>query len=276
MTKLHKHFALALLSCFLGVASAQPHSLEALASFFQGLKSPDLEMKNTAGQNLLSYGEWWIEQDVATMRRSFPILFAALEDSDPGIRLQASAFFSVVGPLRQKDGLEIFEGIVPQIIDKFDDPNPRVRGNVMNSLVLLEPGPPLEVMEPLLKKALKDPNTSVRGMAVYGWAKAAPASLEAAYAIANLLEETEDPEARRGLIQKLAFVKQAHPVIVAKLVEQLDKDSERLRMTTARVLGEIGPAAAAALPKLREIASDAATGEELRQQAEAALQSIER
>jgi len=100
--------------------------------------------------------------------------------------------------------------------------------------------------------------------------------LAAADAVARLLDSTTDPESRRGLIQMLGSAKPTHPVIIAKLVEQLDYDNRLLREDTIRALGEIGPPAAQAIQKLRVIASDPSTDQELRAQAEAALRSIEK
>jgi HEAT repeat protein len=72
----------------------------------------------------------------------------------------------------------------------------------------------------------------------------------------------------------LAHAKPRHPAIIRKLIEQLDHDSTLLRQTTVRVLGEIGPPAAKALPKLYEIALDPSTPQELRQGAKATIKSI--
>jgi len=138
----------------------------------------------------------------------------------------------------------------------------------------LEPAPPPEAVEPFLKH-LDDPSGEVRRMAVLGLLRAAPQSQRAVEAVAALLDKKEDSERRREILQTLAFVKPMHPVLLAKVAEQLDEPNELLRFTTLRVLTEIGPPAAIAIHKIREIANDPATGKDLRISAEAALRAIE-
>lgn len=124
------------------------------------------------------------------------------------------------------------------------------------------------------EKHLNDPDYRVRGMAVLGLARAAPDSASAAAAITSLIDRTVDPEARRGLIQRLAHAKPRHPAIIRKLMEQLDDENRLLREDTINALVQIGPPAAEALPKLYEIALDPSTPQELRQGAKSAIKSI--
>ncbi len=254
---------------------SQVRSGEDLQTLFEELKSSDLEVKNRASQGLLSYAKVWIRQDAATMQQVLPTVLAALGDSYPDVGVQASAFFGVIGMFRQKDALEILRPVTDQLIARFDDPNPRVRENLMRAFALAQPAPPYQAVDGFMKH-LKDSDDMVRRLAVYGLVKAAPASLPAAEAVAGLLDETADSEARRELVRVLGKAKLTHPVIIAKLIEQLDRKDERLREDTVYALGEIGPPAAPAIDKLRAIAGDPASGESLRKGAERAIRSIEK
>lgn len=250
-------------------------SQESLPKLFSGLKNPDIEARNRASQAVLSYTVNWIQQDPATMRKAFPAILAALDDDNADVRLQASAFFSGLGRFRKHDGHAILGTLELELIKRFDDPHPRVRANLMAAIASLGPAPAYvaQAIE-AFEKHLNDPDYRVRGMAVVGLASAAPDSASAASAIISLIDRTTDPEARRGLLQRLAHAKPRHPAIIRKLIEQLDHDSTLLRQTTVRVLGEIGPPAAEALPKLYEIALDPSTPQELRQGAKSAIKSI--
>lgn len=275
-TSTHRRFRLAALCLFAVLGQSGLRSQEPLPALFEGLKSTDLESKNRASQALHAYAVNWIQQDPATMRKAFPAVMAALDDDDDGVRIQASAFFGVIGMFRRQDGRAILGTLELDLIRRFDDPNRQVRTNLISAVSSLEPAPAYlaEAIE-AFERHLDDPDSGVRGRALFGLARVAPDSPSAAAAIVSLLDRTADPEARRGLIQSLALAKPRHPAIVRKLIEQLDQDHWQLRLDAIRALGEIGPPASEALPGLRAILLDPSTQQELRRGAEAAIRSIE-
>ena len=234
---------------------AQTRTPKTLSALFEGLKSPDLEVKNRAAGDLLSYVAVWVQQDPSTMQEDLPALLAALEDRHPEVRTQSSTFFRTVAFMRPKDKEEILRPVIYFLIGRFDDPDPRVRTNLMRAIAALEPAPPYQAIEGFTNH-LEDPSPEAQSLAVYGLVRAAPDSLQAAEAVAGLLDNTSDPEARRGLIQMLGAAKSTHPIIIGKLIEQLDSKDGGLRGDTVRALGEIGPPAAQAIQQLRAIASD--------------------
>lgn len=275
-TSTHRRFRLAALGLFVVLGQPGLRSQEPLAALFEGLKSTDLESKNRASQALHAYAVNWIEQDPATMRKAFPAVMAALDDYDDGVRIQASAFFGVIGMLRRHDGRAILGTLELDLIERFNDPQPRVRTNLISAISSLEPAPAYlaEAIE-AFERHLNDPDFGVRGRALLGLARVAPDSPSAAAAIVSLLDRTDDPEARGGLIQRLAFARPRHPAIVRKLIEQLNQDHRQLRLDSVQALGQIGPPAAEALPALRAISLDPSTQPELRQGVEGAIRSIE-
>ncbi len=254
-------------------ASAQPRSPAELYQLFEKLKSSNLEVKNQASQELHAYAQWWLEQDVATMRESLPAALEGLDEPNPAVRRQASAFFGVVTALRCDDISEILSGTVDEIISHFEDPNDRVRGNMIRALALWSPAPPARAIVPFMK-ALEDPSGEVRSLAVYGLVRAAPESDSVAQAIANALDSL-GPEARRELTQSLENARADHPIIVQKLIEQLDDDHRPLVYTTAKALGVLGSEASDAVPRLRMIAEDPDIDDQLREVVNSALRSIQ-
>ena len=159
-----------------------------------------------------------------------------------------------VALLRRNDGAEILRPVTGDLIRRFDDPNARVRANLMRGIALLQPAPPYAAVEGFTNH-LKDPDSEVKRLAVYGLVKAAPVSLSAADAVGGLLDSTSDPEARRELVQVLGAAKPAHPVIIGELVKHLDGESGPLRLAAVRTSGETGPPAAQAIHELRATAS---------------------
>ncbi len=269
-------FRLAALGLFVVLGQPGLRCQEPLPALFEGLKSTDLDSKNRASQALHAYAVNWIQQDPATMRKAFPAVMAALDDDDDGVRIQASAFFGVIGMLRRHDGRAILGTLELDLIERFNDPQPRVRTNLIAAISSLEPAPAYlaEAIE-AFERHLNDPDFGVRGRALFGLARVAPDSPSATAAIVSLIDRTADPEERRGLIQRLALARPRHPAIVRKLIEQLSHDHHQLRLDSVRALGNLGPPAAEALPALRAILLDPSTNQELRQVAEAAIRSIE-
>lgn len=271
----------ALLICLglsVGTVSGQPRSPDELPLLFEELASPDLEIKNNASHQLGAYAKWWIQQDVEVMRKSLPYALRALKSPDSGVRKQASAFFGIVGMLRTQVAARIFEGYIDEIIAHFGDPNDQVRGNMIRSLATMEPSPPQEAIEPFLEMLRQTRGRGEGGKnALFGLLRAAPGSEEVAKTIANILDESTSAEARRGIILVVAQARpqQPHPLIIEKLIEQLEVDHRLLRFTTSRALGAIGAAAVDAVPKLRAIVDDPETDDDLRITVEAALRSIE-
>lgn len=275
-TSTHHRFRLAALCLFVVFGQSGLRSQEPLPALFEGLKSTDLESQNRASQALLSYSVNWIQQDPETMRKAFPALIAALDDDDDGVRIQASAIFGGIGMFRRHDGRAILGTLELDLIERFDDPNRQVRTNLISVVSSLEPAPAyLAQAIEAFERHLNDPDFGVRGRALFGLARVAPDSPSATAAIVSLIDRTADPEARRGLIQRLALARPRHPAIVRKLIEQLNQDHHQLRLGSVRALGNIGPPAAEALPPLRAILLDPSTQQELRQVAEAAIRSIE-
>ena len=134
-------FRLAALGLFVVLGQPGLRSQEPLAALFEGLKSTDLDSKNRASQALHAYAVNWIQQDPATMRKAFPAVMAALDDDDDGVRIQASGFFAGIGMFRRHDGRAILGTLELDLIERFNDPQPRVRTNLIAAISSLEPAP---------------------------------------------------------------------------------------------------------------------------------------
>lgn len=266
---------LMMLATLIRSAPAQSPAPKTLERILEDLVSANVEVRNKAREAGHAYLDEWRRRDVDGMREDLPVLMAAINRPDPGVRLSASAFLATVALLRPGDVMAFLAGYEREVLGGFHDPHSVVRANLVRCFALAEPAPPRLAVEPFMN-ALEGPPSESRKLAVLGLARAAPESLAAADAIVTLLDRIEDPEERRESIQVLAFAKPAHPVIIAKLVEQLEMDHALLLEDTIRTLGEIGtPAAAQAGAKLRALADDVNADPEMRSNAAAALRAVE-
>lgn len=264
----------------IGVVSAQQMTPDEVALLFKELASPDPEIKSEASRRLGGFSEWWIQQDVDEMRNYLPVALHGLRSSDAAVRVPASGFFAIVAMLRPHVADRIFQGLIEEIIGYFDDPHERVRRNMVGSIAMMQPAPPQEAVEPLMDLIRKAPSRVpgelwLAGVAAAGLSRAAPDSREVAEAIAALIEEIPIDEGRRVVIQRLREARPQHPLIIEKLIVQLDEDDRLLRWDAAMALGDIGPAAGDAVAKLRSIAENPDTDDDLRIIVEGALRAIE-
>ena len=265
-----------LLFLLVGLSPLRPQDLrEEFERIFAESRNFDHQVQNSGSEVDRDVFERWLRQDVESMRSVIPVLLKALEDENPRIRTEGSAFFRAVAFFRPLDLTKFVQGVVPQLIARVDDPYWNVRANIMPTLALLEPSPPPEAVEPFFRH-LDDPNGEVRSAAVLGLLRAAPRSRRMAEAVAALLDRERTPEERLDILRTMTEVKPppSHPLLVAKVAEQLENAS--MRKEALEVLDTIGPPAAVALPAIREIADDPRTDNQLRRSAQSALRRIER
>jgi HEAT repeat protein len=214
-----------------------------------------------------------------------------LKDPDPAMRTQA---VSALGAIRPESGEEALT--MAEILEK--DPDPRVR--VQAAFALTKMRAAAKPAVPALAKALKDEDQQVRLNAALTLGEMGKEAHDAVPALREALKDDKN--------KKMVFVYQYEtPELVAlalgratagtdeavpDLLEALDRAapkagqgadgkeenpeelvSWKMRKSIARALGEVGPAAKAAVPKLRELEKD--PSEDVRDSAKDALEKIE-
>lgn len=220
-------------------AIAVPVLIEAL-----GNTSPELRI--SAARGLREVGR----ESEAAMQA----LIGSLDDPDAGVRRQAAASLRLVGM-----GNEV---AVRALMSAMADPNAEVRIGAISSLHTH--GEAAAIAIPALSSALADPDGSVRRRAVdaLGSLKelAGPAAPQL---VERLLDQSEPFQTRQAAATSLSYIglRVGHhqDLVIEGLIRALDDPEARVRNNVAYALGEFGPAASAAVPRLTEmLASDPA------------------
>lgn len=155
-----------------------------------------------------------------------PVL-AALDDPDPGVRLEAAR---AAGALRLRSA-------VPRLLDWLDDPDESLRASTAESLGRL--GDARAV--PGLVRALGDATVEVRRAAV-----AALARLGGHEVLVPILGRLDDPDVEVRIEAADALATLAAPASVVPLIGQARDDVPEVRAAVLRALGELGDARALA------------------------------
>lgn len=204
------------------------------------------ELRVSAARGLREVGR---ESDAAMQA-----LIRSLDDSDAGVRRQAAASLRLVGM-----GNEV---AVRALMSAMADPNAEVRVAAISSLHTH--GEAAAIAVPALSSALSDPDGSVRRRAVdaLGLIKevAGPAAPQL---VERLLDQSEPTQTRQAAATSLSYiglnVGDHRDMVVEALIRALDDPQGGVRNNVAYALGEFGPAAGAAAPRLTEmLASDPA------------------
>ena len=187
---------------------------------------------------------------------------------------------------------------VPRLVEMLGGSNPQER--VDASLALGDAGPAARAAVPALEKAAQDGDPRVRQVAEETLAKLAPevgvplliprlgvadswVSLGAAKALGDagpaaraaipaLEKATKDADRRVRWAARAALAKVAPEVGVPPLIQLLGEADSSVCVSAAEALGEVGPAARAAVPALEKAASDSSPY--VRQVAKKALSRI--
>ncbi|MBI4658393.1 MAG: HEAT repeat domain-containing protein [Verrucomicrobia bacterium] len=220
------------------------------------IRDPNPQTRETAARSL-----GWIK---ASPEKAIPALKEALNDPAPQVRSAALDGLAKYG--------EAAREFIPTMIDLLRGTNGWAAANALGDL-----GPIAEPAVPALVKAIQG---SARASAIHALGRIGPA---ARLAVPALLTAANDPSSGVRLLAALGLWKiDGRTDAVGVLMDRLRSDKELdsverrhaqfFRIRDIRWLGDIGPAAKAAIPILKEVANrDDAT----REAAEEALKRIQ-
>src|SRR5262249_5219453 len=165
----------------------------------------------------------------------------ALEDDDLEVR-RAAAW-----ALTQIQGAEA-RAALPIVVQALADPDAHARSAANQALTVIGlPG---------LMEALADPDANVRLAAIQALAALGPRARGAVRALTQVLRDTEDGaryEAARALIRIQGVEARA---VIPVLIEGLKGEDAQVRVSSALLLAELGPAAAEAAQALADAIGD--------------------
>ena len=242
------------------------YQARAVAVLRTGLNLSSSEERFQAARSLLV-----IDPEMAKARQSIE---AQLSDEDPGRRRDA---VEVLGSLGQQ-GAEA----EPALRKRFGDDEPEVALAAVEALLRISPDKGRLLFAEMVR--LRDPKDK-RGIAkmmglieeLYKLTEEKKPKERVKFMTEQLRRpaRTEVEQMRRlDAVIRLAGLGRAAGPATADLVRALDDESVLVRSQALYALGKIGPEAKLAIPRLEEIAADAAQPNDLRQAARRALKAI--
>jgi HEAT repeat protein len=169
-----------------------------------------------------------------------PLLLEALGDADAGVRCTASIALGWTG-VRSQEVLQALQ-------ERLQDADSQVRFHAAEALARLDSSgaPMVEVLVEHLGKADADRRLA----AVAALARLGSAARASTGSLRQLLSRDPDWRVRAAAAKALGRIE--GPGAVPDLIEALADDEQEVRNAAAEALGDIGPAAREALPKLRQ------------------------
>ncbi len=198
---------------------------------------PSLDVRRAAARQLGELG--------SSARAAIPALCNALKDPDRVVRGYA---YTTLNQLSAKP-----EDIINGLVGALHSPDPDIRVFAAGELGLFVPESKSAILD--LTGALEDTDTSVRLNVVHTLGLMGSSAKAASPTLAKMLN---DPlvEIRFNVATTLWQIDQSRiPEVVPVLVEILKSDDDSLVATCIRSLGDIGPAAKAAIPSLEKLAT---------------------
>ncbi len=223
-------------------------NLQGLPALLKGLKSTDLELRQTAAYMLQQIAEHKAAKDrdrAAELAKAVPALCAALKDSDPAVRGRAAYALRAVGPDPRA---------VPALTAALKHHDPLFRAYAAYTLAAF--GPRAREAVPVLTELLNDKVAGVRPYAARALWSIQGDAKTVVPALVELLGEKEDEAVRSHAIHVLGALKKKAAAAVPELEEALKDKSPSVRTAAAETLGLIGAAARACYPQLNELAKD--------------------
>jgi len=241
-----------------GLASPEPGVQTAAISALSDLSgSIDDETEKRLAEEfmrLLSSGEPDVrEAAAAALVREGPLAVDALEKAlgDPAVRSIAMEILSAIGPV-SKDALDSF-------IVALADPDPSHRGDAAIAIAAI--GPAAAEAVPQLESLLSstDGPPGIRYAAAYALGRIGPAAKSATAALAGLASSNDELMATVATWASLKIEPDNRSLFqsaIPLLRKALREGRDLARLEAAVALGDIGPAAAEAIPLLELVAEE--------------------
>ncbi|HKD35573.1 MAG TPA: HEAT repeat domain-containing protein [Pirellulales bacterium] len=240
---------------------------EAVKLFGESLKSQDVRVRRGAARGLADLKR--------PPEKAAEMLIAAMNDSDPLVlesvahalaKMGAGHVGEIAAALADKGRRDCAvralvdlgpqcESAVPQLAAALGDSRPMFRREALFALAKI--GPPAATALPQIQAELNDETPEVQYAAVYALGKIGPAAKSASPTLRKNLS-SDDSFLKMATVWALLKIEGRSDRLVEMAVpmatEALNDEHEMRRVEAARSLGEIGPAAASALPRLKELA----------------------
>lgn len=264
---------------------------QALARLRKGIANPDAEAREAAVTGLSSLAEAMPAADRAGLAAELVPLLAD-QERDVGraagaalIRLGADAAPAIRAKLEDPAvRLQLMEVIaalgtsakaaVPELVAALGDPQARGEAAVAVAAIGADAAEAVPALGSLLVDEQADPG--IRYAACYALGRMGPAAVAAEPVIRGLAESKDELMATVAVWAALRIKPDDASLFagaIPRLRRALRNDSELVRLEAAVALGDIGPAAAAAIPILELVAEDDPV-KQVRQAAAAALPKI--
>lgn len=265
----------------------------AVAKLRAGLADESPAVRNAAVEGLSDLAPRLAAADRQALAESFvellddPVPAVGLAAGGGLIRLEGDAVAALRAALDQppmrNDALEILAEIGPaaapaldDMIESLADSDPVSRSDAAFAIAAI--GPDAKAAVPALEKLMGDESAdaAVRYTVAYALGKIGPAAVAAEPLLRKLVDSDDDLLATVSAWAALQIKPgdaDLFAAAVPKLRRALQQERELVRLEAAIALGEIGPAAAPALPMLELLAEDDPSGK-VRAAAEAAVDLI--
>ncbi|MFQ5951926.1 MAG: HEAT repeat domain-containing protein [Candidatus Omnitrophota bacterium] len=234
----------------------------ATPALLKAIKSEDINVRREA-LNVFAFIGITSEEEVSAVIKAF-------EDEDQGVRQSAAAALSNISPEARE--------ALPLLIEALAIDENGLSQAAMTALArigYISRGD--KDIIPMLIRALTDrENIKLRGVAVKALRKKGADAKGAVPALVNMLA---DRTVRRDIIMALREIGPDPRLVTPALATILGDKEKRLKVSLARtealkLLGEMGPAAAAAVPAIEAIANDTSDAEGIRKLAQKTLKKV--
>jgi hypothetical protein len=266
----------AVFSVCLQLLTAQANGGGDLLGYLDRLSATPEPDRADPGSSLLSIADGLKSADPESIRGALPSLVLALQSKSGAVR--SKALFLVFAIELRRDGSALLAPILPSILSRLQDEEPRAQ--ILASQVVMgwRPEPPADAV-PILVKALSGATAKTANGPdiVFTLSALAPANADAVDAIAKYMASDGLPGQQRiAAVNALG----AHRVVNQKLLDSV-VDSCRVLVGAdqaycIRKLGQMGPQATLrGEPLLRSIAGSEQAGPEARAAAQEVLQALD-
>ena len=174
--------------------------------------------------------------------RSLPLLRRLLDPAGEDLRVVTFEIIQRIGP-----------PAIPLLVDLLQHAQPDIRQRAVSELVDL--APQTELIQPALRRALRDEDVTVAGDAARALGALGARASPSVSALVTTLSH-EDPYVRIYAAEALASIGPAAARATTALASALDDPMPGMRWAACEALASFGPAAQSAVPRLIEALDD--------------------